>query len=131
MTTTYATKKGYAYTDEQMAPTRFFRDFTEKNGKGETLTVEFIVSENCHKSYSLPRLWFKKGWTDHELETYWSVNTYAYSEDGSCRGLYNPTEKDEGTRHVIDFEWLFEATPENLEKLTEEIARRFYSAKES
>ena len=45
---------------------------------------------------------------------------------GSCYGRYGFTKTSEdGLRPVIDFDWIFEATAENLEKLVKEMLRRF------
>lgn len=123
------------YTVEQMAETRWLYKFTEPNAKGETLTIELTKWEddpNCKNSN--PKLWKKEGYTDRVLEAYWSINTYVRDTEDACYGRYNPqhtAEYDSETdsmRSVINFDWMFEATEENKEKLINEVYNLFSSA---
>ena len=113
--------------------------------KGERIVVELTKSENDPKdSKTMPNRWYKKGWIPEKLNTYWSVTVYAYDGEGNCFGRYNPQVKmEEGVREamingkmvpvpgpVIDFDWIFEATPENAAKLFSEIERRAFSETE-
>jgi len=43
---------------------------------------------------------------------------------------YNPQLKldDSGENYIINFDWLFEATEENIEKLINEVYNRFMNA---
>lgn len=117
------------YTVEQMAETRWFYTFTEPNVKGETLVIELSKCTNWGGSNALPVLWEKKGFIDRVLETYWSVSTYVTDTEGACWGAYNPQEKlrEDGKGMVINFDWMFEATEENREKLIGEVFRIFSS----
>lgn len=102
-----------------------------KNAKQETMTIEIVHCENPGGNNSLPYLWHKAGWTDKVMETYLCCHTYVDDSEGNCYGRYNPTEKlsDDGKRNVINFEWLFEDTEENMLKIINECIRLFESAK--
>lgn len=117
------------YIVKQMANTRWFLNFTESNEKGETLIIELSKCENCDGSNSLPNLWKKNGCIDRVLETYWSIQTYIKDTEGNNFMLYNPQVKNENGRSVLNFDWMFEATEKNKEKLINEVYRLFSSAK--
>lgn len=121
-------KKTTAYTDSRWSGKHFLRTYEGTNGKGERIEAEFTICENPHTTHSLPRLWHENGYTDRELETWWSVAVYCYDENGVCRAKYNPTAKKGGAGYVLDFDWVLEATPENLGKLSDEITRRAFAA---
>lgn len=122
------------YIVEQVAKTRWFYKFMEPNSKGETLTIELSKCRNTGGTNSLPYLWKKKGYTNRILTTYWSISTYVRDTEGACYGRYNPQTKVEvnpetGNPHpVINFDWMFEATEENKQKLIDEVYRLFSSA---
>jgi len=118
------------YTVEQMAGTRWFYNFTDANKKGEKITVELSKCENSYSINSLPNLWYKHGYIDRVLETYWSVEVYTTDTEGACWGRYNPQTKlsEDGKRSVINFDWMFEATEENKEKILNEVYRLFSTA---
>ena len=118
------------YLVEEMAPDiRWFVSFRERNAKGEKITVEFTVCDDPDISDSLPKQWYKNGYTDHILKTWWNVQTYAEDSEGKCSGKYNPRTKlsEDGKRHVINFDWMLEATEQNAERLFREIYRRAFS----
>lgn len=120
------------YTVEEMAPTRWYYYFEDKNGKGERLTIEVIKCEveNPNDKNCLLYLWKKNGFIDRILTSYWSIQTFVHDTEGNCFGLYNPTVKrsEDGKRSVINFDWMLEATEENLNLLLEEVYNRFMSA---
>lgn len=123
------------YTIEQIEDTRWFYTFAEPNAKGETLIVELTKCEDDPNwKNSNPKLWKKKGCMDRVLETYWSISTYVRDTEGNCYGIYNPQDTTEyhsetnSIRSVIDFDWMFEATEENKERLINEVYRLFSSA---
>ena len=118
------------YTIEQMAPMRWFYTFTEPNAKGEKLVIELIKCDNLGGKDALPVLWKKHGYTDKVLETYWSIHTYIEDAEGRGWKAYNPQSKrsEDGKRSEINFNWMFEATEENKEKLLDEVYRLFSSA---
>ena len=115
------------YTIEQMAETRWFYTFTEPNAKGEKLVIELCKCANWGGNNALPVLWKKKDFIDRVLETYWSIQTYVTDTEGCCYGMYNPQEKlrEDGKGMVINFDWMFEATEENKQKLIDEVFRLF------
>lgn len=119
------------YTIEQMAETRWFYTFTESNAKGETLIIELSKCTNSGGNNALPVLWKKHGHIDRVLETYWSIETYVRDTEGNCYGRYNPQTKltEDGKRQVINFDWMFEATEENKQKLIDEVFKIFSSQK--
>ena len=113
------------FTIEQMAETRWFYNFTETNAKGEKILIELSKCTNSGGKNALPVLWKQHGFIDRVLETYWCIETYATDTEGMCYGRYNPQTKlsEDGKRAVINFNWMFEATEENKEKLINEVYR--------
>lgn len=101
--------------------------FNQPNNKGETMQVELTHCEGYGEN-SLPYIWFKKGWTDRQINKYLHCKTYVETDKG-CFGLYNPQVKrsDDGKRLVNNFEWILEDTAENTELLINEIKKRFYA----
>ena len=118
------------FTVEQSAPTVWWYKFTEHNAKEETLTIELSKRTNCGGSHALPVLWKQHGYIDRVLETYWCISTYMTDTEGRQWGAYNPQHKlsEDGKRAVINFNWMFEATEENKEKLIDEAFRLFSAA---
>lgn len=121
--------KNNNYVVSQSAPTVFWLEFNEKNKKGETLTIELLSCEDiADYQKSLPKLWFKNGYIDRVLETYWCVNTYVKDSEGRSYGRYNPQTKIEDRRSVINFDWMMEATEENKQKLIDAVYEKFSEA---
>lgn len=98
--------------------------FEEKNAKGEEILVELISCTRDPGSRSLPIFWKKHGLIDRVLDSWVGVNTYVTSEDGTCRGTYNPQES--GIGHKINFDWMLEDTQENRARIIAEICRRAF-----
>ena len=111
--------------------------FTEQNKNGET--IEFSIDrcgDNIAPGSGLPVLWMEHGYIDRVLLNWWHVSTYATDKNGNCYGVYNPQEKhlirkDENgktieSRMVIDFDFMFEATEENKQKIIAEIEKRAF-----
>lgn len=118
------------YTIEQMAETRWFYTFTDTNAKGEKIIIELSKCEDWKENKkSLPKLWKKYGYINRVLETYWSIQTYVKDTEGNSFERYNPQRKSENGRAVINFDWMFEATEGNKNKLIDEVYRLFSSAK--
>lgn len=99
---------------------------------GKDLSIEVCKIEHDRSKTSLMSLWVKKGWLPKFIDTTWSIRCYFYREDGSCVEAFNPQIKQEvnengcAPKNVIDFDWELEATPENLQKIFNEIERRYY-----
>lgn len=77
----------------------------------------------------LMNLWIKHGFMQKFLPTTLHIDTYYYTDDGSCFGYYNIThtlkEEDYGEgkkykRKVLDFKYILEATEENINYLVNE-----------
>lgn len=115
------------YTTEKITDWTTWYRITEPNTKGETLLIEIVECENHRGKNALPVLWKKHGFINRVLNTYLSVKTYCTDAEGMCRGKYNPQHKlsDDGKRVVINFDWMFENTEENKQKLINEIIRLF------
>lgn len=113
------------YTVEQVAESRWFYTFTEVNAKGEKIIIELIKCTNSGSSHSLPVLWKNHGYINRVLENYWSIETFVKDTENNCYGGYNPQHKlsEDGKRMIINFEWVFEATEENKNKLIDEVYR--------
>lgn len=103
---------------------RIWYRFEEKNAKGEEIIVELISCTRDPGFSSLPIIWNKKGLIGRVLDSWIGVNVYVTSEDGTCRGDYNPQES--GIGHKINFDWMLEDTPENRDRIIAEICRRAF-----
>lgn len=123
------------YTKKEVAPTSFYYYFNKPNKKKETMTVEICHCQGSGARNDLPHLWLKNGYTEKLVENYLVATCYVTDEKGDCREAYNPTIKEEVVLYqgkvrevynVINFDWHFEDTKENEQKLLNEIARRFY-----
>lgn len=119
-----------AYTIEKYTDSLTKIYITEPNKKEETLTIELSECENPGGKNTLPYLWYKAGYTDKILDTYLCIHTYCTDSEGNCFGRYNPQtkESEDGKRNVINFDWMFENTEENKQKLINEVIRLFESA---
>lgn len=118
------------YIIEQMAESVWFYRFTDTNEKGEKVIIELSKCEDWKENKnSLPKLWKQHGYIDRVLETYWSIQTYVKDTEGNSYGMYNPQVKRENGKSVINFDWMFEATEENKEKLINEVYRLASEAK--
>lgn len=102
----------------------------EPNQKKETMVIEIHRNTNSGGANALPVLWKKHGFIDRVLETYVGVDTFVTDSEGNCYGRYNPQIKrsDDGKRNVINFDWMFEYTEENVQKLLNEVIRLFESS---
>lgn len=126
------------YTVEHMTKFDWFYKFIEPNAIGEKIILEVIkcVYNGTAKDdkKSLPYLWMEHGYIDRILESYWFINTYVTDTEGNCLGKYNPqvtgkdTSETEMLHSVINFDWMFEATEENKEKIFDEVYRLFSTA---
>lgn len=57
--------------------------FSDLTKAGEKLAVEFSYCRNHGGKHALPVLWARKGWKDHVLPTWWSVDVYAREDGGA------------------------------------------------
>ena len=118
------------YKVEQMAEKRWYYTFTDPNKKGETLVIELSKCTNSGGKNDLPVIWYKHGYIDRILKTYWWISTYVTDTEGNCYGRYNPQIKltEDGKRQVINFDWMLEAAGENKERLLNEVYWQFLSS---
>lgn len=119
------------YTVEQMADTRWFLRFKEKNTIGESLLIELcLCQDDPNWKNSNPKVWYKNGYTDRVLELYWHVDPEVRDSEGRGWRKYDIQRKlsDDGKRMVINFDWMLEATEENKEILINEIYNLFINA---
>lgn len=113
------------YTVEEMAPTRWFYYCNEKNAKGERLLVEVEkIIVNLEDKKEAMNLWKKEGVIKNAFPTWWSIHNYVHDTEGNGFKAYNPTVKGS----TLNFDWMLEATEENLNLLLEEVYNRFMSA---
>lgn len=112
----------------KMCDTRYFLDYKGKNKNDERLTVEvsFINFDNLEGS-SLPALWKRNGYTKELMTNYIAIDTFVIDKDGDYWGWYNPCHKlsDDKKRMVLDFDYIFDVSEDNLKKLLKEIEKRF------
>ena len=92
------------------------------------MTIEIVHCKNPGGKNSLPYAWHKNGWTDKVMETYVGCHTYVHDSENGCYGGYNVTEKFDGKRNVINFDWLLEDTEENRKKIIEACIELFEHA---
>ena len=119
------TGAGVRYVDETRAPgRRVLRVYEGLTPEGEAVVAEFCVSEARGAHHSIMGRWVDAGCLPAPLKTWWSVSVQATKPNGDCKARYNPTERRGGAGYVIAFEWLLEATPENMERISDEIVRR-------
>ena len=119
------TAAGVGYTDDTRAPGhRVVRVYDGTTPGGEVVVAEFCRCEGYGGVHSSMARWVKEGCLPEALPTWWSVSVQATDSKGDCRARYDPTETAGGHSRVIDFAWLLEATPENMERISDEIVRR-------
>ena len=107
---------------EVMGNDKYWYKLPVTNNKGESLLIELTKIEcNTKDKNSLPVLWYKHGYMNRILESYWYVDTYVRDIEGNCYRKYDPTK----INGKINFNWKFEATEENKEKFLIEIYNMF------
>ena len=98
------------------------REFQFRNADGEDVLILMRKCQNPGGKTSLPYLWYKHGYIDHILQTWWNMEVYVSDANGNCWGKYNPTVVE--GQNKIDFNWMLEATDRNADRLIEECVRR-------
>lgn len=100
------------------------------NDLGERMQFELTecYPDNSNK-HSLPNIWYKNGFINTRLNSYFSLNTYVTTDKGDCYGWYNPQVKlrADGKGLVINFDYMLECNTFNKETLIIELLTRFYS----
>lgn len=112
----------------KMCDTRYFLEYKDKNKNDEKLTVEvsFINFDNLEGN-SLPALWKRYGYTKELVTNYIAISTYVTDKEGNCWAWYNPCHKlaDDKKRMLINFDYMYAISEDNLKKLLKEIEKRF------
>ena len=111
------------YTVSKSGERTFWIEFKEKNQKQESIVVELTECE-------VPEVWYKNKYVSKDIKSYWSTHTYVEDSEGFGHGNYNIQHKLSNDKKMfeIDFNWVFEATEENKEKLLNEIYTQFSKA---
>lgn len=113
-----------------------YLEFCKKNSKEESLLMSITHCKDCELMNSLPKLWYKNGYTDKIFTTYLIVRNCVETKDKTCIDKYNPTVKTEerkdfngkvyASHNVLNFDWLLEDNEQNIQLLINEVAKRFY-----
>lgn len=91
---------------------------------GAHFVVEIVLCEHDRQNrYDLVNLWKRHGYTNRFYGTTAHVHTYYTDIDGICSGLYNVQELHRNGRAQVDFDYMCEATPENIKRLVSECIR--------
>lgn len=90
---------------------------------GDNFLIEVGITEHDRANRNdLANLWVKHGHLDHFLPTTAHITTYYTDKEGRYSGLYNIQHKRDNT---IDFNYMLEATPENINRLIAECIRMY------
>lgn len=88
---------------------------------GDSFIIEVGITEHDPKCrYDLANLWKKNGYTDRFLPTTAHITTYHTDAEGRCTGIYNIQHTRDGK---INFDYMLEATKENIDTLIAECIR--------
>ena len=98
-----------------------------KNAKQESMNI-YVRKITCDLSDKKHLMWdwYKMGLIAKPMESYISIDVEVINSEGMSRRDYQPTIIPHTTR--INFEWMLEYTPENVDKLVNECIRRFENA---
>lgn len=128
----------YTITADKFVKGRYTIKFTKPNKNGETMIAEISTcSHDLNNKNSLMNLWVKNGWLKKPLKSFWSIDTSVYGNEG-CYRKYDPSiiayqqinrknNKVLQNRHIINFDYILEATADNMQLLIDEIEKRFYN----
>jgi hypothetical protein len=99
--------------------------FKDETKKGERVMVDICRVENDGSESNIINIWYRNKTIKERLASYWHITVYATDQNGFTWGRYNPQLKPGGTK--INFDYVYEATEENKNKLLEEISRRAFA----
>lgn len=102
---------------EQVTPTRYMFYINDN-----FIVEALIVNHDLNSKNDLMRLWKKSGFIKKMFSTHICIDTYYTDKDGMCWGFYNITHTPE---HKIDFNYILEATEENIKMLVAECIRMY------
>lgn len=90
---------------------------------GDNFIIEVGITKHDRKNKNdLANLWVKHGYIDRFLPTTIHIRTYYTNKNGSCQGAYNIQHTRDGK---IDFKYMLEATPENINYLLYQCIRLY------
>lgn len=95
--------------------------YNKKNRLNETMLIQLVACDV--KGCSLPRLWKKNGYTSCIMESWWSISTFIYDENGNCYSKYNPQHCYD--KRALNFDYVLEVTRDNAITLLKECEKRF------
>ena len=105
---------------EQLAQTRWYY-YVNNN-----FIIEVSICEhNLSNPNDLMNIWKKCGFIDEVKDTHINIKTFYTNEKGECIGRYNITLRRKGTRQVINFDYLLDATDKNIKLLVAECVRLY------
>lgn len=83
------------------------------------------VTHDLKDKHDFMNIWKRMGYIKKPLPSHIVIDTYYTDSNGNCWGYYNITTKrsDDGKRKLINFDYLMEHTPENVEYLVNECIR--------
>lgn len=123
--------KNASASDYEMGIRRFY-----VNEWGDLRVQISTVKHDKKDRHDLMNLWLRRGHVDKFIPTTLSVETEFMMSNGDLVRKFNPTVKIEiekqdlgdgvikdYSRRVLDFDWVLEATPENEQKILDEIER--------
>lgn len=84
-----------------------------------------ICKHNLSNPNDLINIWKKCGFINKVKDTHININTFYTNEKGECIGKYNITLRRKGTRQVINFDYLLDATDKNIKLLVAECIRLY------
>lgn len=105
---------------EQLAPTRWYY-YINTN-----FIVEVSICEhNLSHTNDLMNIWKKHNFIDEVKDTHINISTFYTNEKGECIGKYNIMTRRNGTRQMINFDYLLGATEDNIKLLVAECIRLY------
>lgn len=93
---------------------------------GDNFIIEVTkITHDLKNKKDMMNLWKKHGYISEALSTHISIHTYYTDVNNNCYGYYNIQHKrsEDGKRVVIDFDYIKEFTPDNVNELLAECIR--------
>ena len=91
---------------------------------GDNFIIEVGICEHDKTDKNdLANLWVKHGYIDRFLPTTAHIQTYYTDNNNNCYGYYNIQHKRHSNK--VDFDYMLEATPENINRLLAECIRMY------
>ena len=95
------------------------KEFKFVNNKNEEILIWATKTEHDRNFRNgLMNLWVKHGYLKKFISSTWHLELFVRDNEGNCWNKYNPQIIP--GQHKINFNWMLEATEENLIKLINE-----------